>query len=216
MRRVRVARHALGFRLLHWLIVVEGVILGLSGIQLGGLGLRIFPEGGTWAIHVLTGIAWIFTSLVLLYYMVVSGDYRWFGIRRIPYAFRYLVGEARAWFGLGGEVGEPIAYDLKRGEYREKIVPTEVIVWWVFVIFGLLLMLSGLEMAFSKIFSPLHYFFDVFKYIFGGGPYSIARSLHRLSLFILLGVFVLHVYAVIIFRMLRGIIFGDREEPVVE
>ncbi len=216
VKRVTIKRHTLGTRLLHWAIVIEGIILGLTGMQLGGIwGVRIFPDGGTWGIHVVTGLAWIFTALFLLYYLVANGEYRWYGLRRLPYGCSYLYNEIKAWFGFGKHVHEPIKYDHKKGEYIEKLVPTEIIVWWLFVILGILIMLSGLGMAFPKQFLPLLQFFDFLNYAVGGGAYSIARSMHLLTMFIILGIFILHLYAVVLYRMVKGIIVGEREEPVV-
>lgn len=216
MKRVKIKRHAVGTRILHWAIVIEGIILGLTGMQLGGIwGVRILPDGGVWSVHVVVGLAWIFTALYLVYYLFANGEYKWYGFRRIAYGCRYLYEEIKAWFGRGVHYHEPIKYDEKKGEYVEKLVPTEIIVWWLFVILGIILIISGLGMAFPESFSSLLQLFDVFKYAVGGGPYSIARSVHLLSMFIVLGIFILHIYAVTLYKMLRGIIFGDREEPVV-
>jgi len=215
MRRITVKRHDIGTRILHWLIVIEGILLGLTGLQMGGIwGIRLFPGGGTWALHVVTGLAWIFTSLYLLYYLIATGEYKWYGLRRLPYGCRYLYNEIKAWFGMGGHVHEPIRFDNDREDYIEKLVPTEIIVWWIFVFLGIIIMLTGLAMAFPQQFQPILQFFDIFKVILGGGGYSIARSLHTLSMFIILGIFLLHVYAVFLYRMVKGIILGTREEPV--
>lgn len=215
MNRIRVRRHLLGTRILHWLIVIEGIILGLTGMQLGGIwGIRIFPEGGTWSIHVVTGLAWIFTALYLVYYLVATGEYKWYGLSRLPYGCRYLLNEIKAWFGSGIHIHEPIKFDNDNKEYVEKLIPTEIIVWWIFVILGILIMISGLGMAFPEQFRPLLDFFKIFGFIFGGGAYSIARSIHLLSMFIILGIFILHVYAVFLYRLVKSMIFGEREEPV--
>ncbi len=216
VKRVTIKRHLLGTRVLHWAIVIEGIILGLTGMQLGGIwGVRVFPGGGVWAIHVVTGLAWIFTALFLVYYLVATGEYKWYDCRRLPYACRYLYQEIKAWFGLGEHVHEPIKYDKEKGEYVEKLVPTEIIVWWLFVVLGVIIMFSGLGMAFPEQFLPLLQLFDSLKYVFGGGAYSIARSMHLITMFIILGIFILHLYAVFLYKMVRGIIFGDREEPTM-
>lgn len=215
MSRMPVKRHGVGIRILHWLIVIEGIILGLTGLQLGGIwGVRVFPDGGAWSIHVVTGLAWIFTTLYLVYYLLATGEYKWYSLSRLPYGCRYLFNEIKAWFGTGIHIHEPISFDNDRGEYREKLVPTEIIVWWIFVVLGLIIMLTGLGLAFPRQFGFLLDFFGVFDSIFGGGAYSVSRSLHLVSMFIVLGIFILHLYAVFLYRLVKSIIFGYREEPI--
>ena len=215
MSKIHVLRHLIGTRILHWLIVIEGIILGLTGLQLGGIwGIRIFPDGGTWAIHVVTGLAWIFTALYLVYYLLATGEYRWYGLTRLPYGCQYLYNEIKAWFGKGIHIHEPIKFDNEKEEYVEKLVPTEIIVWWIFVVLGLIIMFSGLGMAFPHQFRFLLDFFGGLSAFFGGGAYSVARSLHLLSMFIILGIFILHLYAVFLYRLVKSMIFGYREEPV--
>ena len=217
MKRIRVQRHGLGMRILHWLIVVEGIILGLTGMQLGGIwGVRILPEGGVWALHVLIGLAWIATAFVFLAYMVITGDYKWYSIGRVPYGLKYLVFEAKHWISGGHTIAEPIKFDNENETYVEKLIPTEIIVWWIFVVIGVIIMITGLSLAFQEQLSFLLGLFGILSPILGGGPYSIARSIHLLMMFVVLGIFIIHVYAVLIFRMIRSIIFGDREEPLAE
>jgi len=214
MERVKVERHSATMRLLHWLIVIEGVILGLTGLQMGGVwGIKIFPEG-LWSIHVVTGLAWIATSIFLIYYLVVTGEYRWYSVGRIIYGLRFIYSELGAWFS-GAHVEEPIRYDKSRGEYVEKVVPSEVIAWWLMVFFGVILMTTGLGMAFKDNFSFFIDFYSMFKAVFGGDGYSISRALHLLSTLFVLGIIIIHAYAVYVYRMIRGIVFGDREEPTL-
>lgn len=215
MRRIRVVRHGLGMRILHWLIVFEGVVLGLTGMQLGGIwGVRIFPDGGVWAIHVLMGLAWIATSFALVAYMILSGDYRWYSLSRVPYGLKYLLLEARHWLSGGSMAVEPIKFDNENERYVEKLIPTEILVWWVFIFIGALIMVTGLSLAFRDQLSFILDIFGLLTPILGGGPYSITRSIHLLMMYLVLGIFIIHVYAVFVFRMVRSIIFGDREEPV--
>lgn len=233
------------FRALHWLIFTEGVTLGLTGMQLGGIwGVRVLPGGSAWAVHVVTGLAWVFTASFFVYYFVVSGDYKWYSLRRMLYSLRFFVAEAEAWLGIGrilwigpdvksiGEllrkregrgavslqphVGEPIRYDVKKGEYVEKIVPTEVVVWWTYVALGLTIGFTGLAMAFPGQFAFVYQISGALAAIFGGGPYAATRAIHRLAMFLILAVAILHAYAAWVFKMLRSITFGDRDEPVAE
>lgn len=217
MTRVKVTRHTALFRALHWLIFIEGVILGLTGLQLGGIwDVRVLPGGTSRAVHVVAGLAWIFTCLFFIYFFIASGDYKWYGLKRIPYSLRYLVAEAKAWLGVGLHVEEPIKYDAKKGEYVEKIVPTEVVVWWIYVVLGLIIGFTGLAMAFPEQFAIVYQIAGAFATVFGGGPYAMTRAIHLLAMFLVLTVAILHAYAAWVFRMLRSITFGDRDEPVVE
>lgn len=214
MERVKVERHSATMRLLHWIIVIEGVILGLTGLQMGGVwSIKVFPEG-LWSIHVVTGLAWIATCIFLIYYLVVTGEYRWYGLSRIINGFRFLYSELGAWIS-GTSLEEPVRYDKSRGRYIEKVVPSEVLGWWLMVLFGLILMTTGLGMAFKDRFAFFIDFYSVFKWVFGGDGYSISRSLHLFSTLFILGIVVIHVYAVYVYRLIRGIIFGYREEPTL-
>ena len=217
MKRVRVIRHHPGFRLLHWLIFVEGGLLTLTGMQLGGIfGLRILP-GTSWAFHVTLGLALIPTLAAFVYYLVVTSDYKWYGLRRIPFSLRYLISETRAWFGIGPHVQEPIRFDSRNGRYVEKIIPTVVMVWWIYVVLGLGFCFTGLAMVFRPQFSFIYSLADLIGYaITGVGGYAFVRAIHRLLMFLLVGVVMLHAYAAWVFTSLRSITFGDRDEPVLK
>ena len=216
MKRIRVERHTTLFRILHWLIFAEGLLLGLTGAQLSGIGgLQVFPEA-TRALHVVTGLAFTATAIFFFYYFVVSGDYRWYGLRRIPYSLRFMVAEARAWFGIGPHIEEPIRYDPKRREYVEKIVPTEAMVWWIYFALGVLIIITGAALAFPD---KLAIVYDIAGYLsplLGGGPYAVLRAIHRLVALLIFGVVILHAYAAWVFGMLRAITLGHRDEPVAE
>lgn len=217
MKRVRVLRHHTGFRLLHWVIFIEGVLLTLTGMQLGGIfGLRILAETLR-AIHVIIGLALIVTLAVFVYYLIITKDYKWYGLRRIPYSLRYLIAETKAWFGIGPHVSEPIRFTLRSSGYEEKVIPTVIVVWWVYVILGLLLSITGLAMAFPEQFSFIYQLANTIGYaITGVGGYAFIRAIHRLSMFLLVGVVLMHMYSAWVFKLLRSIVLGDREEPVIE
>ncbi len=133
---VRVQRHNLFFRLLHWAIFVEGVFLALTGLQMGGiLGVTLFPSN-TYSYHVTVAFLFIASAILLVYEMLVSRSYGWVGIRRIPYSFKYIFAESKAWFGLGPPMKEPVAYDPVKKQYKEKLIPSVIVVWWAFVASG--------------------------------------------------------------------------------
>ena len=192
-------------------------MLTLTGLQIGGLfGLRILADTSS-ATHVVTGLALIVTLGVFVYYLIIDNDYRWYGLRRIPYSLRFFIAEFRAWFGIGPHVKEPIRYDPNKGEYVEKVIPTVVIVWWTYVIIGLVIIITGLSMAFPAQFSSVYSLADAIGYPLAGvGGYAFIRAIHRLFMFLLVGVVILHAYAAWVFKALRSITLGDRDEPVAE
>lgn len=216
MQRVRVTRHHPGFRLLHWIIFVEGGLLTLTGMQLGGIfGLQILP-GTSWAFHVTLGLALIPTLAAFVYYLAVTRDYKWYGLRRIPYSLRFFISEARAWFAMGPHVKEPIRFDSRNRRYVEKVIPTVVMVWWLYVVLGLGFGITGLAMAFRPQLPAIYSLADQIGYVVTGvGGYAFIRALHRLLMFLLVGVVMLHAYAAWVFKSLRSIAVGDRDEPVL-
>jgi formate dehydrogenase subunit gamma len=215
MKRLKVMRHHATFRFLHWLIFAEGTLLTLTGLQMGGiLELGLFSDASSW-IHLLSGLAFIATAASLVYYLLVTGEYGWYGLRRIPYSFRYLIAETKAWFGLGPHVNEPIRVDRLTERYVEKVIPTVVMVWWVYVILGLALSLTGLAMAFPNQFWFVYLLADPVGLVFTGvNGYSFMVAAHRLTALLLLSVVAMHAYASFVFRLLRSITFGDRNEIV--
>jgi len=216
LERVKVIRHHLGFRILHWAIFIEGALLTLTGIMGGLFGLKVITETYT-ATHIVIGLALTVTLGVFVYYIIVDKDYRWYGLRRIPYSLRFFVAEFKAWFGIGPHVKEPILYDLKKREYKEKVIPTVITVWWIKVILGILLPITGLAMAFPSQFSFVYQLANIIGYpIAGVGGYAFIRAIHRLLMFLLVGIIILHIYAAWDFKMLRSITLGDRDEPVVK
>ena len=152
LQRVKVVRHDLLFRAAHWSIFIEGIILVLTGFQLGGiLGGALFPLS-TVTVHVLVGIAFMATAGIYAVGILSEGDYRWVGLRRIPYSFRFIISETRGWFGLAPKPVNPVAYDVVKDEYSEKLVPSVIVVFWSFAILGVVLALTGLALAFPQQF----------------------------------------------------------------
>ncbi len=213
--RLRVKRHDLLFRITHWLIVVEGVLLGLTGLSLSSsLGIEILEYGLARDIHLVSGFAFIATAIFFLYYFVASGEYRWYGLRRIPMAMDFLFAEVKAWF-LGRHLPEPIRYDPLRGDYDEKVVPTEVLAWWGWFALGVGIALTGLALVFPGQFVLVNRFLGaLFTDDFGGRLAVATRMAHFLIASLILVVLIVHAYAGWAFRMLRSIVFGDRDEPV--
>lgn len=214
-KRVRVMRHGPFVRAVHWAIVAEAVFLLLSGIQLNG----IFPIGlpdNLYSYHIMVGFAFIATAFVLLYAELAASDYRWFALRRIPYSVRYLLKEAAVWFRLRPSIEEPIEYDAARHDYVEKLIPTEIVVWWGYAIMGIILALTGLADAFPATFGFVYYITNpIGLALTGEGGLSFLLAVHRLAAAVLVAVVVLHFYSSVIYKMVSSMFIGYRDEPVV-
>ena len=212
---VRVQRHNLFFRLLHWAIFFEGVFLALTGMQMGGiLGFTLIPSN-IYSYHVMVAFLFIASAILLVYEMLVSGSYGWVGIRRIPYSFKYIIAESKAWFGLGPPMKEPVAYNTTKKQYKEKLIPSVIVVWWAFVLLGLILILSGLALAFQTEFSFLYAIADpIGLALTGVGGFAFMLAVHRIATYLLVVLVVMHVYASFLFKLVQSVIFGYRNEPV--
>lgn len=155
VERIVVKRHHLGYRVLHWCIAISILFLSLTGLQIGGIYGNLPLISNARAYHIIVGIAWGCTFFAF-FYLVATGDYKWLSLRRIPYAIRFFVKEAKAWLGIGHHVEEPILYDAEKKKYVEKVIPTGIIVWWTYLILTIFTGITGLAMAFSdSIFSWL-------------------------------------------------------------
>jgi formate dehydrogenase subunit gamma len=210
-----VLRHDLLFRVAHWCIFVEGGLLVITGLQLGGiLGGALFPLSNV-TVHVLIGIAFMATALIYVIGILTGGDYHWVGLRRIPYSLRFIMKETRGWFGLAPKPVNPIAYDTVSEEYTEKLVPSVIVVFWSFAIIGVVLALTGLALAFPQQFGFVYTLADLI-----GGPLTgvtgmaFMLTLHRLVTFVLVALVMMHVYASFIFGLAGSMITGKRNERV--
>ncbi len=224
MRRVRVERHPLLFRVVHWLMFVEGLILGITGISLSeGLGLMIIERGLARSIHIVVGFAFIGTAIFFLYYFIASGEYRWFGLSRLPRAVGFLFAEIGAWFS-GRHLSEPIRFNPSKGDYEEKVVPTEVLAWWGWFVVGLFIILTGLGLVFPEQMAWFNDIMEALLNIEGDVPTALpavdglsaaaaSRQLHLVFAGLSFLLMVIHAYAAYVYGMVRSIIFGYRDEP---
>ncbi len=213
---VRVLRHNLFFRLLHWAIFFEGVFLTLTGMQMGGiLGVTLIP-GMVYSAHVTVAFLFIASAILLVYEMLVSGDYAWVGIRRIPYSFKYIISEAKAWFGLTPPMKEPIAYDPVKKQYKEKLVPSVIVVWWAYVVMGLIFILTGLALAFPTTFSIVYSIADpIGMALTSVSGLAFMLAVHRIATYLLVILVIMHAYASFLFKLLQSALWnGYRHEPV--
>jgi len=213
---IEVKRHSLFYRLVHWSVVFTTFMLMFSGIQLGGIyNIRFFGDLLR-PLHGYVGLVFVALWIMFFYYIIVH-EWKWFSLTRIPYSIRFLIAEAKAWFGVGEHVEDPRAYDAEKNEYVEKIIPTEVGVWWIYLALAVLMGLTGLAMMFPNGFSWVYGIAKAFSFLFGtDNAYAIVRYVHRFGMYLFLFVIILHVYAVFIFGVVTSMITGKRNEKVVK
>jgi len=212
---VRVLRHPLFFRLLHWAIFIEGVFLALTGMQMGGILGVTLSSSNTYSYHVTVAIVFIASAILLVYEMFASGSYGWVRIRRIPYSLKYILAETKAWFGRGPPMKEPVAYDTVKKQYKEKLIPSVIVVWWAFVVLGLVLIITGLALAFQTQFSWVYAITDPIGIALTSvGGFAFMLAVHRIATYLLVVLVVMHVYASFLFKLVQSVIFGYRNEPV--
>ena len=215
VERTEVLRHDLLFRAAHWSIFVEGGLLVLTGFQLGGILGGTFLPLSTATFHVLIGIAFMATAAIYGVGIVTGGDYRWVSLRRIPYSLRFIIMETRGWFGFAPKPANPIAYDAETQEYAEKLVPSVIVVFWSFLILGVVLSLTGLALTFPQSFWFVFAVTDLIGSVFTGVTgMAFMLTFHRLVTFILVALVMMHIYASFIFKLVGSMITGKRNERV--
>jgi formate dehydrogenase subunit gamma len=214
---VKVLRHSIFFRILHWAIFLGGAFQVLTGMQRGGMlpfGLAIFPSN-TFSYHISVGILFIAASILVGYEMITSGSYGWVALRRIPYSFRYIADETRAWFGLWPPMKESISYDPVKKRYKEKMIPSAIVVWWAFVVLGWILVATGLALASPTQFSFIYTIVDpVGIALTGVGGYAFMIAIHRLASDLLVILVFMHIYSTFIYKLVESMILGYRHEHV--
>ena len=214
-QRTEVVRHDLLFRVAHWSIFVEGILLVLSGFQLGGiLGGALLPISNV-TFHVLVGIVFMGTAGIYAVGILSGGDYRWVSLRRIPYSFRFILAETKGWFAIRPPPANPIAYDVEDHEYQEKLVPSVIVVFWAFAFFGVALALTGLSLAFPAQFGPVYWVTNfIGSTLTGATGVAVMLSIHRLLTYALIMLVMMHIYASFIFKLVTSMITGRRSEKV--
>ncbi len=206
---IEVVRHSKFVRICHWGIVITCLFLTLTGIQLS-FGYKIIDDAQ--ALHVRLGF--IFLGLWILFsYFALTEEWKWITPRRLPYSVKFVMEEAIAWI-KGDHVDDPRAYDPKRREYVEKVIPSQVLVWWTYVILTLAIGLSGLALYNPKMFKFVIDLSDPIARIFGVDSYAFLRALHRFVMFLYATVAVTHAYAATIFGTLGSMIHEKRKEKV--
>ena len=212
--RVRVERHHLSMRLVHWALVLEGGLLLLSGLQLTGI-LTLGIPGISYSLHVTAGLIFVGTALAFVYTVAINHDYRWFSLKRLPLSAWYNTIDALAWLHLVPEPPEPIRYDPVKKDYVEKLFPSVIIVWWGYILMGAVLALTGLADAFPGTFWFVYYVANpIGTALTGVDGLPFIMAIHRLAALLLLFTVTSHAYAAVVLHLLRSITHGDRDELV--
>ena len=214
-KRIPVERHDRLYRTLHWLIVGEMLLLLITGLAVSERVHLVWPPRGlARSIHVVVAFAWLGTITFFLYYFIYSGEYRWFGLRRLGEALDTMVEEIRALL-RGEHLPEPIRYDPQNGEYVEKIYPTEVLAWWLWALVWTIMAITGLGLVFPEALGFVNRFWHAI--VAGATRAPIAtRTVHWVTALVIVAVVAIHAYLVIATGILKGMIYGKREEPVAE
>lgn len=209
-------RHGLAIRIVHWAIVAEGAFLILTGFQMSGI-LYLGLPANTYSYHIIVGFAFIGTAFVFLYEVIAVHDWKWFSPRRIPYSIKSIVYETLGWFRLRPPPQESIKYDVQKQEYTEKLIPSVILVWWLYIVMGAVLALTGLADAFPGQFWFVYAVLNpIGLALTGTGGLPLILAIHRLMAILLIVTVAMHLYASVIYHLVPSIITGYRKEPVVD
>ncbi|MCD8553466.1 cytochrome b/b6 domain-containing protein [Seleniivibrio sp.] len=208
---VEVKRHSVLYRLLHWAIVLEVLLLLLSGFGVSEyLHLSLFTRSAGRSLHLVLGFAWMGTITFFLYYFIVSGEYKWFGVSRIGYSIDFFMHEVKT-FVAGEKVHSPVKYDAQKKRYVEKIVPTEVVAWWGWFVLWIMMVLTGLALVFPSTFDIVNRFCHAI--VPSLGAQAAATRLVHIFVSVFMVIFaIIHAYASWIFGMVGSMFSGVKRE----
>ena len=213
---VEVHRQHLLYRVTHWGIVITGLIIGFTGLRLGRIWGISFPQDYelTLYIHVYLGFVFAF-FWILMFLQLITHEWKWFGFHRFPYSIKFLIAETKAWLGIGPHIEDPRCYDPRRGDYVEKIIPTEVVVPWTYILLTIIMGITGLALFYRDLFAPVIELADRYAYILGlSSGVELLRVIHRVVMFIYLMMMLVHAYACFVFGVIKSMITGKRLERV--
>ena len=213
---VEVHRQHLLYRITHWGIVSTGLIIGFTGLRLGNLFGISFPQDYelTLNIHIYTSFVFAF-FWILMFAQLITHEWKWFGFHRLLYSIRFLIAEVKAWFEIGPHVEDPRCYDPKKKDYGEKIIPTEVVVPWTYILLTIIMGLTGLPLYYRDIFAPIINLADRYAYMLGlDSGIELLRVIHRIVMSIYLMTMLVHVYATFLFGVIRSMVTGKKREKI--
>jgi len=211
---IAVKRHSLLYRILHWLIVLGVLLLLLSGLAVSEyIPLVLISRGAARSLHILAGLIWTGTITFFVYYFMMSGEYKWFGVSKIASAIDFSVHEVKS-FISGKKVKSPVGYNSDKKKYAEKVVPTEVLAWWGW--FGLwsIMVLTGLALLFPESFNFINRLCYAILPAFSKAA-AATRFIHLVASMGIVVYMMIHAYASWIFGMVGSMISGSNEEPVI-
>lgn len=211
--KIEVLRHSIFYRACHWILFSTFFILLVTGLFIGRVFNLKSPDKSLFLdIHFYTSIVFGTLWFIMLGY-IIAKEWKFFSIKRIPYGIKFFIAELRAWFNIGPHVEDPRGYDPKKKEYVEKIIPTEILVWWGYFALAIIMGITGISIYYNLDF--IYEAFDgIARVLMIDDGYTLFRIIHRLGMFIF-GVIVLtHFYAVIIFGVIKSMFTGKRLEKI--
>lgn len=210
-----VKRHSLLYRILHWLIVLEVLLLLLSGFGVSEyIPFALLSRGAARNLHILIGLVWTGTITFFVYYFIMIGEFKWFGVSKIAPAVDFFVHEFRS-FIRGKKVKSPVGYNSDENKYTEKIVPTEVLAWWGWFALWTIMILTGLALLFPESFNFINRLCYAILPSFGKAAFA-TRFIHLAASIGIVVYMIIHAYASWTFGMVGSMISGSNEEPVVD
>ncbi|WP_163329554.1 cytochrome b/b6 domain-containing protein [Desulfurobacterium thermolithotrophum] len=215
MKKIKVKRHSKLFILLHWLIVFQSLILLISGLALGPNPAVEFIQTGTArALHIVVAFFFLGTITFFFYYFIISGEYMWFGLRRLWEAIDFFFDEIRHFLLRKPVAHEPL-YDPKKGDYVRKIIPTEVLAWWGWVLLWILLGVTGIAILFPQHFGLVTRFCHALipDWV---DPLSSTQRFHGFIAILYVVLALIHAYASWKFGMVKSIVTGEHEVRVID
>ncbi len=212
---IAVKRHSFLYRVLHWLIALEVLLLLASGVAVSDyISLAWISRGAARSLHILIGLTWTGTITFFVYYFMMSGEYKWFGVSKIAPAVDFFVHEVRS-FIKGKKVKSPVGYRRDEKKYAEKVVPTEVLAWWGWFGLWAIMVLTGLALLFPENFGFINRLCYAILPAFGKAV-AATRFIHLLVSTGIVIYMMIHAYASWTFGMVGSMISGSNEEPVVD
>jgi cytochrome b subunit of formate dehydrogenase len=211
---VAVQRHSRLYRILHWLIVAEVVLLLLSGVGVSTyLPLHLLSRGPARNLHILIGFVWTSTISFFVYYFIASGEYSWFRVSKIGSSFDFLIHEIKSILA-GKKPENTVVYAHERKEYVEKIVPTEVLAWWGWFALWSSMALTGLALLFPETFSLVNRLSQALLPSFVLTT-AATRAVHMALSLTVVAFMLIHVLASSMYGMVGSMVSGKKAEPIV-
>ncbi|WP_303701616.1 cytochrome b/b6 domain-containing protein [Flexistipes sinusarabici] len=211
---VTVYRHDLLYRILHWAIVLEVLILFISGLGVSDyLPLTFISRGAARNLHVAVSMVWLGTVIFFIYYFIISGEYKWFSLSRLGESFDFLIEEVRG-FILGKKMKSPVIYDKNKKRYIEKIVPTEILAWWGWFVLWIIMILTGLALFYPDNLMPVIMLSKALVPSAANAEVA-TRIVHLIVSLIFIVYIFIHAFASLSFGMVGSMITGVKKEVTV-